>query len=107
MIRKMEHFVQFTFSVDDNAIQKKLEQNAYDEVITKLLESAKDSLPKKYVGYKADKQIDWSFAINKAFYDFMEEHKDEIIQAAVEKITKSVKNSKKYRNKLEEVFADE
>ena len=37
----MEHIVQFAIGIDDNAIKKRVEDNAYDDIVERLIKEAK------------------------------------------------------------------
>ena len=62
----MEHIVQFAIGIDDNAIKKRIEENAYD--------------------------------------DILEKNRDDIIDAAAEKLCESFKRTKAYKEKMTEVM---
>ena len=46
----MEHIVQFAINIDDKTIQKRLEDNAYDDVVKRIYKEALDNLefPRTY-----------------------------------------------------------
>lgn len=97
----MEHIVQFAISIDDKTIQKRLEANAYDDICEKLVEEARDNLPRE--GYR-DEKVKWRYLVDEQLAKFVEEHKDEVIDAAAEKLKDSFVRSKAYRDKMKEVI---
>lgn len=97
----MEHIVQFAISIDDKTIQKRLEENAYDDICNKLVEEAKNSLPGG--GYYS-RSVDWQFLMGEALSDFVSKHEAEIIDAAAEKLKDSFVRTKVYREKMKEVI---
>lgn len=98
----MEHIVQFAISIDDKTIQKRLEENAYNDICEKLVEEARDNLPQEG-GYRGEK-VNWRYLVDNQLAKFVEEHKDEIINAAAEKLKDSYCRSKAYRDKMKEVI---
>lgn len=91
----MEHIVQFAIGIDDAAIQKLIEENAYNDVLNKLVEKAKDDLP-KFSG----KHVNWRYLVDERLDGFIELHKDEIIDLAAEKLCESFKRTKAYKDHM-------
>lgn len=77
----MEHLVQFTFSVDDTAIQRRLEESAYRDVVDGMREKLYATLPTKWRNGTTN-EIDWRTFANENAQTFFEEYKAEIIDAA-------------------------
>ena len=75
----MEHIVQFAINIDDKAIQKRL---------------------------KYGNRINWDSFVSDRISRFIEDHKAEIIDAAAEKLTKSIRNSKAFKERKQEVMED-
>lgn len=94
----MEHIVQFAISIDDQTIQKRLEENAYDDIINKLMRECKKSLPRKY------SDVDWRWLVEDILGVFVENHKDEIIDAAAKNLCESYKRTKAYKEKMAEAM---
>ena len=88
----MEHIVQFGITIDDDAIRRHVEGKAADAVVRGL----KQSLFK--LGYN-DKPLGISGDVEEIIEMFLEEHKQEIIDAAAERLadrlvrTKAVKEA--------------
>ena len=57
----MEHIVQFAIGIDDNAIKKRIEENAYDDILERLVKEAKNSLPRSK-SFGSD--INWRFLVD-------------------------------------------
>lgn len=97
----MEHIVQFAISIDDQTIQKRIEENAYNDILNKLANEAKTTLPKGPWG----KGVDWDRAISDALDAFVEKNRDDIIDAAAEKLYESFKRTKTYKEKMAEAVS--
>lgn len=104
----MEHIMQFAINIDDKTIQKRLEDNAYDDVVERIYKEAIDNLefPRKYVINGVKRCIDWDSVVSERIFRFLENHKDEIIDAAAEKLTKSIRNSKAFKERKTQVMED-
>lgn len=85
----MEHIVQFAINIDDKTIQKRLEDNAYDDVVKRIYKEALDNLefPRTY-----GNRINWDSFVSDLVSRLLEEHKMEIVDAAAEKLAKSIRN---------------
>lgn len=101
----MEHIVQFAIGIDDEVIRKRIEESAYDDVINKLMEDAKDNLPKdKSVWGK--KPTNWRYLVDDALDRFIEKNRDEIINAAAEKLCDSYKRTKVFKEKMADAMEE-
>lgn len=98
----MEHIVQFGISIDDKAIQKRMEESAYDDVIKALTEDAKESFPKEY--YRSPK-IDWRAITNHVIEKFFDENKEKIIQIAANSLTEKLFRTKAVKEKTAEILS--
>lgn len=98
----MEHIVQFAIGIDDNAIKKRVEENAYNDIVEKLIKEVKNSLPrsKSFVG----NSVNWRFVVDDRLDYFLEKNRDDIIDAAAEKLCESFKRTKVYKEKMTEVM---
>ena len=98
----MEHIVQFAIGIDDNAIKKRVEENAYNDIVEKLIKEAKNSLPrsKSFAG----NSVNWRFVVDDRLDYFLEKNRDDIIDAAAEKLCESFKRTKAYKEKMTEVM---
>lgn len=97
----MEHIVQFAISIDDQTIQKRLEENGYNDILDKIMEEINhdDKLPGVYYGGTKGK-VNWSQMAFMSVDRLVDEHKDEIIEAAAEKLAESYKRTKAYKEKM-------
>lgn len=76
----MEHIVQFAIGIDDKAIQERIEEHAYSDVLAKLTKNAVDSVFAHTSAYSRDTM--WKSLMEDALQSFLEERKDEIIDKA-------------------------
>lgn len=97
----MEHIVQFAIGIDDQAIQKRIEENAYNDILDKLMDEAKNSLPQEGYVY-VNRRVNWRHLVEEQLELFVERHKDEIIDAAAEKLCESYKRTKAFKEKMSE-----
>ncbi|WP_137658134.1 hypothetical protein [Bifidobacterium moukalabense] len=104
----MEHIVQFAINIDDKTIQKRLEDNAYNDIVERIYKDALDNieLPHKYVINGIKRRIDWNRVVYDRLDKFLGDHKDEIIDAAAEKLTRSIRCSKAFKERKQEVMED-
>ena len=100
----MEHVIQFGVSIDDDAIQKRIVENA-EKVIT-------EDIKKEVMGKIFEKDR-YSYGVVDKFHlsdigeriiaDAVMEHKDEIIKLAAQMVAEKVFRSKKWKDKYSEV----
>ena len=98
----MEHIVQFAIGIDDEAIKKRIEESATEQVTKKLKEQVTDAILRK--SWSGDMSL--STTGQDIVKEVMEQYKDEIIAGAIKSVADSIKNSKKYRTVLAQI-ADE
>lgn len=94
----MEHIVQFAIGIDDKAIQERIEEHAYSDVLAKLTENAVDSVFAHTSAYSRD--IMWKTMMGDALQSFLEERKDEIIDKAANMLADRFQRTKKYREAM-------
>lgn len=94
----MEHLVQFTFSVDDRAIQQRLEESAYKDVVDELRRNVESALPRKW---SYDKGVDWRQFASDVANEFFESHKAEIIDAAAKYLADRLAKTKTAKGLVE------
>lgn len=87
------------FEIDTSAVEKKVENDAYKDVVEKLFDLCKSSLPRS--GYR----IAWDHMVWHRIDAFLDEHADEIIDTTVLLIARKVGNKKRWRDVLDEVKA--
>ena len=95
----MEHIIQFAVSIDDDAIERKILENAAKECTMQI----KDKMRNTFFddrgwngGFKEEGKL--------VIKEWLDLYKDEIIDEAVKKIAMSVRNSKAFKEKYGEVI---
>ena len=100
----MEHVIQFGVSIDDDAIQKRIVENA-EKVITEDIkkEVMGKIFEKDRYSYGAVDKFHLSDIGERIIADAVMEHKDEIIKLAAQMVADKVFRSKKWKDKYSEV----
>lgn len=99
----MEHIVQFAIGIDDKAIQNRIEEYAYRDVLDKLAKNAVDSVFAHSSAYSRENM--WKPLMVEALRSFLEEHKDEIIDKAANMLADRFQRTKKYREAMGDAIA--
>ena len=94
----MEHIVQFAIGIDDKAIQNRIEEYAYRDVLDKLAKNAVDSVFTHTNAYSRENM--WKTLMEDALHSFLEERKDEIIDKAANTLADRFQRTKKYREAM-------
>lgn len=94
----MEHIVQFAIGIDDKAIQNRIEEYAYRDVLDKLAKNAVDSVFAHTNAYSRENM--WKTLMEDALHSFLEERKDEIIDKAANTLAARFQRTKKYREAM-------
>jgi hypothetical protein len=92
----MEHVVQFGINIDDDRIVQAVVNEATKQIITEL----KDQMFVR--SYYDNKYHDLSKAACNTIQDWLEDHKDEIIDKTVAELVDILKNRKAFKDKLAE-----
>ena len=95
----MEHLVQFAIGIDDKAIQNRIEEYAYRDVLDKLAKNAVDSVFAHTNAYSRETM--WKTLMEDALHSFLEERKDEIIDKAANMLADRFQRTKKYREAMD------
>ena len=95
----MEHIVQFAINIDDKAIQNRIEEHAYSDVLDKLTKNAVDSVFRNTSAYSRENM--WKTMMGDALQSFLEERKDEIIDKAANMLADRFQRTKKYREAMD------
>lgn len=99
----MEHIMQFAVSIDDNAIAKRVEETARVEIVGNLQQLVASKLFTKEIkyggtsftgGYANPYQNKLTDFATDLVRDFLESHKDEIIQAAGKELAEKLARTK-------------
>ena len=92
----MEHVVQFGINIDDDTISQAVVNEATKQIIAELKEQM-------FVrNYYDNKYHDISKAACDIIRDWLEDHKEEIIDKTVEELVDILKNRKVFKDKLTE-----
>jgi hypothetical protein len=94
----MEHIVQFAIGIDDKAIQNRIEEHAYRDVLDKLAKEATDTVFAHTNAYSRENM--WKTLMGDALQRFLEERKDEIIDKAANTLADRFQRTKKYREAM-------
>lgn len=94
----MEHIVQFAIGFDDEGIRKRLQENAYNDIIGKLVKEAKKDLGLE--GSYFSPRVTWKAIVENALHDYFDENKELIIDLAASKLADSYKRTKAYKEKM-------
>ena len=98
----MEHIVQFAVGVDDERIQQIMEEKAAD-IIAKEIKDATRSYRVYGDGY-AERPDKLEAYFHEEVEKIVKEHREEIIDAAIEKAVTKIVNAKKVKEALGEVL---
>lgn len=101
----MEHIVQFAIGIDDEAITKKIQENA-EKIITQNLQQKveKSIFATDYYGKPTNHLTHVGETI---FKDWLESHKDEIIKIASATLTSNMMKSKAVKTAINNVLEGE
>lgn len=99
----MEHIVQFAIGIDDKAIQNRIEEYAYKDVLDKLAKEATDTVFAHTNAYSRENM--WKTVLVGALQRFLEERKDEIIDKAANMLADRFQRTKKYREAMGDAIA--
>lgn len=94
----MEHIVQFAIGIDDKAIQNRIEEYAYKDVLDKIVKETMDTVFAHTNAYSRDTM--WKNLMEDALQRFLEERKDEIIDKAANTLADRFQRTKKYREAM-------
>ena len=97
----MEHIVQFAIGFDDEGIRKRLEENAYDDILNKLVNEAKKGLSLNCSDLYQRQR--WSTIVDSALHNYFDENKETILDLAASKLAESYKRTKAYKEKMANV----
>ena len=97
----MEHVMQIGINIDDEAIQKA----AVNQAAKRITDDMKKSLFRYgYASYNRDDIVGFTSEFEKLLNEKIESYKEEIIERVVDKLTDSIKRSKKYKEALQETI---
>ena len=95
----MEHFLQFAISIDDDAIVKRIEENAEKSITKDLRDKVGEILfgYNKWAGREADAITGWTESL---FMRYLEEHRAEIIELAAKYLAEKLSRTKAVKEML-------
>jgi hypothetical protein len=98
----MEHIVQFAIGIDDEAITKRIQENA-EKIITQKIQQDVErcSFETDYYGNATNRL---KYAAETMFKDWLESHKDEIINRAVEVLVSNMMKTKAVKTAINNVL---
>lgn len=101
----MRHEIMLPIEINTDAVEQKIERDAFNEVVNWLKKQLMDhGIPKKYkVRWDDPEQPDWRELAFHAANEFMDAHKDELLDAAASKIAERMAKTKAFREAVAEV----
>ena len=97
----MEHIVQFAIGFDDEGIRKRLEENAYNDILDKLVIEAKKGLSLNCSDIYQRQR--WSTIVDMALHNYFDENKEAILDLAASKLAEYYKRTKAFKEKMANV----
>lgn len=93
----MEHIVQFAISFDDETIKRRLENNAYDDIVDRIYDTIKSPIECRMNPIYRDSVFDK--ALESAVLKVVESHKYEIIERVSTRLTNRLIREQKNERK--------
>ena len=97
----MEHIVQFAIGFDDEGIRKRIQENAYNDIIDKLVIEAKKGLSLNCSDYRNRER--WQTMVNEALRHYFDENKEALLDLAASKLAEYYKRTKAFKEKMSNV----
>ncbi len=95
----MEHIVQFAIGIDDRAIQKRIEEHAYQDALESISKQTFDAVfPRRLNSYSVEEKE--KELVVEALSGFMEKHQDEIVNKAVNLLVDKFSRTKRFRETM-------
>lgn len=101
----MEHIIQFGIGIDDDAIRKRIEENAESIVLKNIEDGVRSTLFQKDYYGRGYSRVPTGY-LDEKIDAFLESHKDEILEMTAAKLADRLAKSKRGKEILEK-FADE
>lgn len=99
----MEHIVQFAIGIDDDGIKKRITENAEKQIIQNIEQSVRNQLfESHYYRRDADENSPLSEYSKRLIGNFLEKHKDEILEKAAVHLAEKLVRTKAAKSLLEE-----
>lgn len=100
----MEHIVQFAIGIDDDAIRKRVAESGYNDIITALSKECKEELARNGFCSRYGKSVDWKYFVECSLANWIDQHKDEVIEAAAKLMCDAYKRTKVFKEKMAEAM---
>ena len=97
----MEHIVQFAIGFDNEGIRKRLQENAYNDILDKLTNETKKALSLNCSEYYQRQR--WAPIVEEALHNYFDENKEVIIDLAASKLAEHYKRTKAFKEKMSNV----
>lgn len=101
----MEHIIQFGIGIDDDAIRKRIIEGAEAQILKNIEDGVRSTLFERNYYSKGYSKVPTDYLDGK-IDEFLESHKDDILEMAAAKIADRLARSKRGKEILER-FADE
>lgn len=98
----MRHEIMIPFEIHTEAIEQKLEKDAYDAIIDMLFAKIEANVPTKWVGY--NKKIDYERVVSSAAAEFLNDNRDQLLELAANNIAKRMSKTKAFKEKVGELI---
>lgn len=105
----MEHILNIAFDFDDEKVKQKAETAVENEMQTIIKDIVTDQIAPMSSGWYGKQQRDWSNLWNKvdrAIDKIIADNREEIIEKAADKLVKSAKSTKAWKEKFAEVMSE-
>ena len=101
----MEHIVQFAIGIDDEAIVKRIEENAEKQITQNIQQRVENCIfTTDYYGRPENRL---KHTAEKIFVDWLESHKDEIIQRASATLASNMLKTKAVKTAINNILEGE
>ena len=101
----MEHIVQFAIGIDDEAITKRIQENAEKVITQKIQQNVERCIFE--MDYRGNPESRLKYVAETIFRDWLESHKDDIINRAVEVLASNMMKTKAVKTAINNVLEGE
>lgn len=98
----MEHILQFAISIDDNAIINRVQENAEKTITQEIQKRVEQCIFR--TNYYGDAQSHLSYTAETLFLNWLDSHKEEIIQSASKELANKMIKTKAVKAAIENVL---
>lgn len=105
----MEHILNIAFDFDDEKVKKTAEDAVNNEMTKIVKEIVTDNIAPKSSSWYSRGERDWTNLwnhVDSAISEMLAEHREEIIEKALNKLVKSAKSTKAWKEKFAEVMSE-